>query len=97
MFPDAKFSIGLPIEEMNEILTDKKQIIVKHTFTCYCWDNQPKVPVYYHIKCEVMSIKNILQELIRQDTQEYYCNHNHLEGIDETKDSDCQWELFFAS
>jgi len=41
MFPGAKFVVSIPLNEMNNVVSDLKQIIVKQTFDCYCYAGIP--------------------------------------------------------
>ena len=42
------------IEEMNKLITDKQNIIVKNTYSCYCYDDCKKKTDYFYIKGEYL-------------------------------------------
>ena len=96
IFPDAKFSICLgflPI--LDDLLTDKKQIFISNSRTCYCWENieGPKQQ-FFEIKGEKLTYKYVLNELIKQNFDPE-CNHVFLEGI--IKVNDIQYSLWMGS
>jgi hypothetical protein len=41
MFPRAKFVVSIPLPEIDDVVTDLKQIIIKQTFDCYCYVGIP--------------------------------------------------------
>ena len=96
MFPNAQFEIAINIEEMDNLVTDKKFIIVKNTYSCYCYDDCKKNTDYFYIRGENMTYKYVIEQLIEQGL-ELDCNHIYLEGLYKTKDSDCQFEILTGS
>lgn len=89
MFPDAKFSPSIDLENLDDIVSDKKEIIIKQDFTCYCYDNINKRPKYYTIKCgenESLTNKYIINELIKKGIR-VECDHVFLESFDLLKDN----------
>ena len=38
IFPNANFTISMDIEELDEVVTDKKFIVVKQNYNCYCYE-----------------------------------------------------------
>lgn len=99
IFPNAEFTIALNLEELDNILTDKSDIVIKNTYNCYCYANSKKDPDYFYINCkngEQMTQKYIIHELIKQGLN-IDCNHCFLEGFDKTPTSECQFELSFGS
>ena len=89
MFPDAKFSPSIDLENLDNIFSDKKEIIIKQDFTCYCYDNINKRPKYYTIKCgenESLTNKYIINELIKKGIK-VECDHVFLESFDLLKDN----------
>ena len=89
MFPDAKFSPSIDLENLDDIVSDKKEIIIKQDFTCYCYDNMNKSPKYFTIKCsenESLTNKYIMTELMKQKMK-IECDHRFVEGFDKHKDN----------
>ena len=35
MFPNAKFTIAIDIEELDEVVTEQPEIIIKQEYSCY--------------------------------------------------------------
>ena len=101
MFPNAKFSIAINIEDLDNVITDQTNIVVKHTYECYCYDNCNKNTDYFYITNRQdykmkMTNKFIITELITQGLT-LECNHVFLEGFIQSKDSHCQFELLVGS
>ena len=96
MFPDAKFTISIDIEELDDLITDKQSIIIKQVYDCYCYQDYNKKTEYFYIKGEKLTQRYVIEQLIEKGL-EIECNHTFLEGIYKTKGSECQFELFFGS
>ena len=96
MFPDAKFSICIDSHEMNELLTDKKRIVIKQTYNCYCYSEYPRNTEYFYINGDRLTYKYVIDELIKQGLNPN-CNHRFLEIIHPSKNSEVQYEIFFGS
>jgi hypothetical protein len=100
MFQHALFDIAIELEELDEVVSDQTYIVVKNTYTCYCYDDCKKNTEYFYITCnpcEKMTNKFIIQELIKQKLNLQDCNHRFLEGFIKSKDSDCQLEIVVGS
>ena len=82
LFPNAKFVISLSVNELNKIITTKKEVKLIQTFDCYCFDNCPKQNKTFIIRSEEpMTTKYIINELIKKDFT-LDCNHRFLESIE---------------
>jgi hypothetical protein len=92
MFPDAKFTISMGIDELEDVITDQPHIVIKQSYDCYCHDEHPKGHNYFYISGEKMTMKFIIQELIKQGF-ELDCNHHFFEGLHKTVRSDVQFEI----
>jgi Na+-transporting NADH:ubiquinone oxidoreductase subunit NqrF len=92
MFPNAKFVISIGLEELDTVITAQTNIVIKQSYTCYCYEDCKKKPDFFYICGENMTNKFIIQELIEQGL-EIECNHCFLEGFDKTENSECQFEL----
>ena len=90
-FKGAMFSIAIEDSELDNILTEKDQIMIKQDFDCYCF-HKKREPRYFHIKRRSESLTNrcVIQQLIEQKMV-LECNHVFLEGF--IKKTDCQFEL----
>jgi len=89
MFPGAKFTISIDLNDLDNIVTDKKFIIIQQTFNCYCYDNMNTKNKLYTVKClenESLTNEYIINELIKQGLK-VNCNHIFLESFDFIKDN----------
>jgi hypothetical protein len=89
MFPDAKFSPSIDLENLDDKVSDKKEIIIKQDFTCYCYDNKNKSPKYFTVKCkenESLTNKYIMTELMKQKMK-IDCDHRFVEGFNHLNDN----------
>ena len=96
MFPNAEFVVAIDFEELIDVVTDLSNIVIKNTYGCYCYDNCERNTDYFYITTtngEKMTNKFIIQELIKQGLK-LECNHVFVE---DSKDSDCQFEIWFGS
>lgn len=104
MFPDAKFTIALSLDELDDVISPLDKIIVKQTFNCYCYGGVPAsdapVPRWFPIHCdegEKMTKRVVIRELVRQGLS-LDCNHRFLEGfIRSGKGGECQFEMVLGS
>ena len=96
-FKDAKFSVDIPKNELDYLLSEEPQIIIKQTFICPCYKCEccDKLPnKFFCITNNNMTQANVIDELIRQNL-ECKCDHFFLEGFDQ--ETDIQFGLFFGS
>ncbi len=96
MFTNAEFEVAINIKEMDKLLTDKNYIIVKNTYSCYCYDNCKKNTDYFYITGENMTYRYVIEQLIEKGLK-LECNHHYLEGFYKTEGSDCQFEIWVGS
>lgn len=96
MFSNAQFEVAINIEEMDKLFTDKNYIIVKNTYSCYCYDDCKKNTDYFYIKGENMTYRYVIEQLIEKGLK-LECNHHYLEGFYKTEGSDCQFEILVGS
>lgn len=98
MFPDAKFTVAIPLSEMDDVVSENDRIILKKDMSCYCYDdlpNHPKAEWFLVKRPEGEKLTNavIIRELIKQNL-ELDCNHCFIESFDRyPKDSECQFEI----
>ena len=96
MFPHANFSICIDIEDLDEVVTNKSDIMIKNTYTCHCYDNCRKNTEYYHISGKHITNRYIINKLIEQGLN-LDCDHHFLEGFYQMKNSECQFEMVIGS
>ena len=82
-------------EELDNIVTDETDIVVKNTYDCYCYTNKRKTD-YYYISGKHITNKFIIYKLIEQGL-DLDCDHRFLEGFCKSKDSNCQFEIATGS
>ena len=102
IFKTEYFVVGIHLNDIGHILTEEKNIIVKHIFKCECYENTNiyNTSKNYNIEGDNMTIKYIIEELINQNLKEpinnIICNHTLLEGIDPiTENNNNIFELLF--
>ncbi len=94
MFPNAKFVIAIDIEELDDIVTDRTNIVIKNTYDCYCYDGVKKIADYFYISGERITNKFIINKLIEQGLS-LNCNHCFVEGF--FKETSCQFGICTGS
>jgi hypothetical protein len=82
--------------EYKKLISDKKFIIVKNTYSCFCYDNCKKKTDYFYIRGQNMTYRYVIEQLIYQGLQ-LDCDHRYLEGFYKKDDSDCQFEIWTGS
>ena len=97
MFPNAMFTVAMDIEDLDDIVTNLNNIVIKNTYDCYCYDNRKKKKTdVYSIEGPNITNKFIINKLIEQGLN-LECNHRFLEGFCKSKDSNCQFEIATGS
>jgi hypothetical protein len=96
-FPDANnFSICVDYKELDNIISKKKQIIIKHTYECYCYENINRSTEYFKINdTKPITNRKVIEELCIQNFNPD-CNHVFLECISKIKNS-IEYELHMGS
>tara|TARA_Y100000389_G_C17455892_1_gene518135 strand:- start:939 stop:1349 length:411 start_codon:yes stop_codon:yes gene_type:complete len=93
-FGKTNFEICIPSSELDEVLTHEKDVIISHSFGCYCWNNFRKTE-YYHMRSNVpITKRDVIKKLIELDFNTF-CNHSFLEDI--FMKTPCQIGLYFGS
>ena len=96
MFPNAKFCIAIKLDDLDDIISERNNIVVKQDYNCYCYKNFRKKTDYFYIKGQKLTNKFIISKLIEQGL-ELDCNHCFIEGFYKIKNSDCQFEIMIGS
>ena len=82
LFPNAKFDVSIDFNDLNKVITTKKEIKLIQDFKCYCYELYPKSDKTFIIKSDKpMTIRYIINELIKQDFK-LECNHRFLEFLE---------------
>ena len=98
LFPDVRFTLAIELEDLDIQLSTLDKIIVKNTYNCYCYADNPAPNDYIEVdKPEGqthITYRDVIQKLsdIGYDPE---CNHHFLEGIQET--TPIQFDLWFGS
>ena len=50
LFPDVGFEVSVPLENLDDIVSQYDHIIIKNVFNCYCYTDRPKMTDYIDIK-----------------------------------------------
>jgi hypothetical protein len=79
-FEETNFVICLKSCELDEVLTHEKDVIISHTFACYCWNNVRKRE-YYHMKSDKPITKRMVIQKLIDINFNTFCNHSFLEDI----------------
>lgn len=95
-FPAALFVIDIDESELDDIISESDQIMIKQEFTCFCF-NVKREPLYYRIKgsrTQKLTNRYVIEELIKQ-RMNLECDHMFLGGF--IKKTDVQFELMTGS
>lgn len=96
MFPNAKFTIAIDIEELDVVFTKQPAIVIKQSYYCHCYRGSNKKTEYFYISGKNITTKFIINQLIEQGL-ELVCDHRFIEGFEKVKNSDCQFEICTGS
>ena len=99
MFPNAKFSVCIDLNMMNDVLTEKDIIVIKSDYSCYCYRDCPRNTDFFIIhrpQNGKITYRHILTELMNQGL-DLDCNHSFIEDIYPSKNTDCQYQLWLGS
>ena len=99
MFPDIRFDIAIRLAEMDEIISEKDTIVIKSDYRCYCYRYAHRNTDFFIInrpKNGKITYKHIFTELMNQEL-DLDCDHCFIEGIEQTPNSECQFEFALGS
>ena len=96
MFPDAKFDIAIDFDDLDNIVTNEKHMVIKHVNDCRCYKKTNIKTRFFFIQGDKLTNKFIINELIKQGLT-LDCDHRFLEGFHKLPDSDVQYELVIGS
>lgn len=84
-FPNAKFTICIPYNELDDVITSKNEIIIKCDYKCFCYDEIQRPNDFYIVKGECITNRTCIKKLIEEGFNPE-CNHHFLEGFQQTTD-----------
>ena len=56
MFPGAKFVIAIDIEELDDVVTERTNIVIKNTYDCYCYAGVNKSQIIFTLAANILRI-----------------------------------------
>lgn len=97
-FPNAKFDISLSNDALNNVISNKKSIVVMNTYNCYCYENSPRPTDFFIIKTKKENIteRMIIDKLIKSKFNPK-CNHSFYEGTIYKTPVEDVFEMFMGS
>ena len=84
MFFNAYFDVSMDIKELDDLVSDKKEIIIQQEFKCYCYKNLPTDNKIFTIRGDKLTKKYVIDDLIKQGLV-INCDHRFLEGFHNIK------------
>ncbi len=94
MFPSRSITVCIDLEEINDLITTEKRMVVKQDFLCYCHQLRPRKTKFYVITGEQLTYKYVIQKLLKKGFRSY-CNHHFLEYFQ--KETEVQYGIGFGS
>ena len=95
-FSGALFVVDIDVSQLDDIICESENLIIKQDFPCYCF-NVKREPLYYRIKgsrTQKLTNRYVIEELIKQ-RMNLECDHMFLGGF--IKKTDVQFELMTGS
>jgi len=84
--PNAKFSIAIPYNEMDTIVSLKSEIFIAHSRSCYCHSKQLDTEIFRINSTKPITNRTILKQLISQNL-DIKCKHHFCEGFAKLNDN----------
>ena len=81
---EEQLRIYISVDDLDEVISNSVCIVIRETFTCWCYGQQEIKPNYYLIQHKITH-RTILSELIKQNYKKN-CSHLFYEGIQKTSD-----------
>lgn len=79
-FPNAKFTISIDYNKLDDVLSLQRTIYVVITMNCHCYGNGNNAEVYKITSDEPISNRIVIKELIRRGFK-LDCDHFFVEGF----------------
>jgi hypothetical protein len=96
-FENPYFTVSIPFDHYDKIVSKEKSIVIRCKYNCYCYDETPKPTDFYIIKSDFGNIteRMIIQELIKLKHNPQ-CDHMFYEGVSSTPLDDV-FDIYFSS
>jgi hypothetical protein len=78
-FPNAQFSIDIPLKLIDEIVLKTNKVAVKCDFNCYCYSQAPRKTEYFILKSQKGITNRDLINCLIENNFNPRCEHNFLE------------------
>ena len=65
MFFNAYFDVSMDIKALDDLVSDKKEIIIQQEFKCYCYKNLPTDNKIFTIRGDKLTKKYVIEDLIK--------------------------------
>lgn len=101
LFPDVGYEIGISLDELDEIISIHDHIVIKNTYNCYCYNDEPKNTDYIDVRKIGGNIT--IRDVLNKFNQIKFCsdcNHRFIEDIYPCNSGDTlstQFEMFIGS
>jgi hypothetical protein len=91
------FTVAIDNNELDDIVANVNRIIIKISFSCYCYDNDKRITEFYIVEnkeANYITNRNVIDCLILNNVK-LNCNHQFIEGF--LKQNDLQYEILLGS
>jgi hypothetical protein len=79
-FKNAQFEVCIDPCELDDIVSELPQIVLKNQYNCYCYTDQRRPDDYFVMRSNNLTYRYIIQQLIDRNFAPN-CNHKFLEGF----------------
>ena len=94
-FPNSKFSISLPLIDIDNVVISTGQVAIKCGFNCYCYSEAPRISEFYICKKEKNITNRDLINCLIDNNFDTGCDHSFLEQFEISSSGEV--EPFFGS
>ena len=84
--PNARFSVAIPYNELDTIVSLKSEIFITHSRSCYCHRKPLDTQIFRINSINPITNRTILKQLISQNL-DIKCSHHFVEGFDKLDDN----------
>lgn len=96
-FPRAKFTISIPLDAVNDVISNHDTIVIKITHNCYCYSENPRkddLILVHNTTGEGITNKDAIEAIVKYK-YDPKCSHVFFEGF--TRVGDCVFKTYFGS
>jgi len=96
-FPDAKFTISIPLDALNDVISNHDTVVIKITHNCYCYSGNRRkddLILVHNTTGEGITNKDAIEAMIEYG-YDPNCSHVFFEGFINVKD--CLFKAYFGS